>query len=396
MDIRAAKIILNEVPTLRTNNCNKSLGGAILINNIDVLKCLLDSGMSPTNEGRPSLPLVAAAQLRRFDAISLLLKHGANPYQKSSEGFSATEMAIMLESSSLLKALDRDKKYLAESERIAHELQPSSSSAFVGIWADLQEGFGSTLITLYPDGTGIFGSDVGGIPCIWKKSGGTTRLIMLNGGPNMWKPDEKQAVNLKVDGNNLVMMMDGEERRLKRFDANSAKAAGESSVVRRPQFIHVEKVCVSPGNQLYIQINGQFTKISMDKLVAAAQKTATGTEVLKERMVRWSEFQKGRLPQNILTNSIEVPFVNKHTDAYFFDKLAFDFDHVAAIQEGYDFTLFPYGSNNYYHGPDTDKFGEEVDGFALLTKQPFPHGKNWLILYFLKSKSYDRPQPSRW
>ena len=186
---------------------------------------------------------------------------GQTLIKKARWGFSATEMAIMLESSSLLKALDRDKKYLAESERIAHELQPSSKFCLCRHMGGFAvKGFGSTLITLYPDGTGIFGSDVGGIPCIWKKSGGTTRLIMLNGGPNMWKPDEKQAVNLKVDGNNLVMMMDGEERRLKRFDANSAKAAGESSVVWRPQFIHVEKVCVSPGNQLYIQINGQFTK----------------------------------------------------------------------------------------------------------------------------------------
>ncbi len=391
MDLKAAKIIFDQVPGLKTNFANKTLDGAIMIDNPELVKWLLSSGLKPTNDRRPPMPLLAATQMRRMESISLLLKHGSDPYEMSPDHISPVGVAIALKSSSLLKLLDKDKKYSAELSKIEQELPPSKGTPFAGTWADLHEGFGSMSITLYADGTGVFGSDVGGMPCVWKESGKSAKLIMLQGQLNEGtKLEEKQAVDIKTTGDDLVMVMGGEERQLKKFNT---KAPSEQSIARRPYFIRVEKACVSPSKDFYIQINGRFTKTSIDRLTSAQDPA----DNYGKKMIRWSEFQKGQIPQTILTNSVEVPFVDKHTDGYFPNKLAFDFSHDAATKEGYDFTLFPYGgSSEYYHGPDTDKFGEHLDGFALLSKKPFANEKNWLVLYFLKTKSYDLSQPSPW
>lgn len=200
---------------------------------------------------------------------------------------------------------------------------------------------------------------------------------------------ENESVEMKVDGDTLVMTMGGQDRQLKKFDT---KAPSEQLVARRPQYLRVEKACISPANDLFIQINGRFIKTSIAHLTSGQEPADDSAK----KMFRWSEFQKGQIPQSIVTNSIDVPFVDNHTDGYFPDKLAFDFTHDAEPKAGSDFTLFPYGSNNYYHGSDTDKFGEQVDGFALLSKKPFAHGKDWLVLFVLKTKSYDLPRPSPW
>jgi hypothetical protein len=325
-----------------------------------------------------------------MESISLLLQHGADPYEMSADRISPVGMAIAFESSSLLKLLDKDKKYSAELAKFEKELLPSKGTPFVGTWADLHEGFGSMSFTLYPDGTGDVGSDVGGMLCIWKQSGETAKLTLMQGQLiEGTKLVENESVEMKVDGDMLVMSMGGQDRQLKKFDT---KTPSEQSVERRPLYLRVEKVCISPANDLYVQINGRFIKTSIAHLTSVQEPA----DAIAKKMFRWSEFQKGQIPQSIATNSIDVPFVDNHTDGYFQDKLAFDFTHDAEIKTGSDFTLFPYGSNNYYHGSDTDKFGDQVDGFALLSNKPFANEKNWLLFFFLKTKSYDLPRPSPW
>ncbi len=390
MDVKAAKIIFDQVPGLKTNFVNKTLDGVILMDNPELLKWLLDSGMKPTNDRMAPAPLLVATQLRRMESISLLLQHGADPYQVSPDGLSPVGMAVAFESSSLLKLLDKDKKYAAELAKFEQELLPPKDTPFVGTWAHLQEGFGSMSITLYADGTGNVGADFGGMSCIWKQSGETAKLtLMYDQLVERTKPANKETVDIKIDGDTLAVIMGGQNLQLKKFDA---KAPSEKSVARRPLYLRVEKACISPANDLFIQINGRFIKVSIAHLTSGQEPA----DDFAKKMFRWSEFQKGQIPLSILTNSMEVPFVDNHTDGYFPDKLAFDFTHDAELKAGSDFTFFPYGSNNYYHGPDTDQYGELVNGFALLSNKPFANDKNWLLLFVLKTKSYDLPSPSPW
>ena len=400
MDVKAAKIIFNQVPNLKTNYGNKSLDGAILADNSDVLKFLLEAGAKPTNGRRPPPPLIAATQFRRFEAISLLLKHGFDPYERSPEGISSAGLAIMLKSSSLLKALDQEKKYSTELASIEQELHPAKNSPFAGTWVDLvdlHEGFGSASITIYPDGTAILGSGVGGMPCIVKESDKTAKLILLEGSPHgELRPNEKQAIDIKIDGNELVLAMGGEGRRMKKFNTKEPR---EQLVARRPYHVHIEKLCISSSDDLYIQINGHFIKIPIAELISGAQETPYGLTVIEKNMVRWEEFQKGEIPKNILSTSTEVPFVNKHADPRYsvgWGKVGFDHEHLASTSDGNDFTLFPSSTTEFYHGPNTGQFGEHVDCFVLLSKKPFAHGKDWLMFFFLKSKTSDVPRPSPW
>jgi hypothetical protein len=399
MDLKAARIIVQDIPSLKTNFCKTSLDAAILGKHDDILKFLLESGLKPTDEWKPPEPLLAAIQLRDMEAISLLLQYGLDPYKRTKQGFSPVDYAIAVKSASLLKALDRDKKCSSQLADIEHELHPGTYKKFVGIWADLHEGFGSIAFQFYADGTGIVGVDFGGVPCFIKSGadGKPTKLFLLEGQIGMAKePDEKQAPEIKIDGGDLVVVMEGEERRLKPFDP---KAPTEATTIQRPYYLRLEQEFLSPANELYIQINGRFTKIPIDRLTEVFEPSGDEKKPQNEfanKMFRWSNFQKGQIPQDIVAKSTKVAYANKHTGGYFPDKLAYDFQNDASVKDGYEFTLFPYGSNDYYHGPDTDRYGELLDGFALLSKKPFSNGKNFLVFYILKTKSYDHPRPAPW
>ena len=193
-----------------------------MIDNPELVKWLLASGLKPTNDRRPPAPLLAATQMRRMESISLLLKHGADPYELSPDHISPVGVAIAFKSSSLLKLLDKDKKYSVELSKIEQELRSPKDTAFSGTWADLHEGFGSASLTLYSDGTGVFGSDVGGMPCVLRNDGKTTKLILLQGQLiEGTKLDERQEVDIKTAGDDLVLVMGGEDRRLKKFNTKA-------------------------------------------------------------------------------------------------------------------------------------------------------------------------------
>ena len=179
-----------------------------MIDNPELVKWLLASGLKPTNDRRPPAPLLAATQMRRMESISLLLKHGADPYELSPDHISPVGVAIAFKSSSLLKLLDKDKKYSVELSKIEQELRSPKDTAFSGTWADLHEGFGSASLTLYSDGTGVFGSDVGGMPCVLRNDGKTTKLILLQGQLiEGTKLDERQEVDIKTAGDDLVLVI---------------------------------------------------------------------------------------------------------------------------------------------------------------------------------------------
>jgi hypothetical protein len=396
MDLKAAQIILSQLPALKTNYCNRTLSGAVFADNLGLLKFLLDAGLKSTSNQQAPPPLLVAAQLRRLEAIRLLIEHGENPYEKVKRG-SPIDLAIMLESADLLRTLDRDKKYSADLIRIENDLHPSKKLLLAGTWADLHEGFGSVSITLYPDGTGVFGSDIGGMPCVVKNSGGTNRLILLEmnqtGAPRL---DERNAFDIKLENNELVMMMNGKNRRLAKFNLDEPR---ENSIVRRPYHVRIEKIYLTPTDDLYIQINGRLLKVPISQLVAGAQATRYGFEVVETNLLRWNQFQKGTIPESVLANATHIPFVDKHADPGYsigWDKLGFDHEHLASTKEGFDFTLFPSSTTKYYHGPNTGPNGEHVDCYVLLSKKTFNHGRNWLMFFLLKSKSNDVPRQSPW
>lgn len=397
MDLKAAQIILSQLPVLKTNYCNQALSGAVFADNLDLLKFLLDAGLKSTSSNQQSPPpLLVAAQMRRLEAIRLLLKHGEDPYEKIKRG-SPIDLAIMLESADLLQALDRDKKYSADLVRIENDLHPLKKTPFVGTWADLHEGFGSASITLYPDGTGVFGSDIGGMPCVIKNSGGTNKLMLLEmhqtGAPKL---DERNAAEIKVENNELVTTMNGKERRLAKFNPDEPR---ENSIARRPYHVRIEKICLTPTDDLYLQINSRSLKISISQLIAGAQATNYGFEVVETNLLHWDQFVKGTIPESVLANTTQIPFVDKHADPRYsigWDKLGFDHEHLASTKEGFDFTLFPSSTSEYYHGSNTGPYGEHVDCYVLLSKKSFSHGKNWLMFFLMKSKSNDVPRQSPW
>lgn len=355
MDLKAAKIIVEAIPALKTNYCNKTLDGAILGDNVEVLKFLLALGIRPANQQQPPSPLGLATQLRRLGMISLLIKHGANPYEKSNAEFSPVEYAIAIKSAGLLKALDRDKKYSDDLARINNELTPPPHSPFAGTWADLHEGFGSISITLNPDGTGSFGSDIGGMPAIWKLNGNTARFILLEGGSlETMRPNEKQAIDLKIAGKDLVMTMGGHERHLKSYDT---AAPNEKLLTRRPYNIQVEKAHLAKANDLYLQINGRLLKFSIAKLIAQSQEDADeGSEPNKNNIVFWDNFKKGSIPNSFYNQSFEVACTNKGVRTQYHaesecTKVMFESGQLAIVPAGFNFALFPLDSLSYYHNP---------------------------------------------
>jgi hypothetical protein len=384
MDEKAAKLILKENPKLKPEVADDILFNAVLGENVKLVELLLNSEIKKGL--RLNRSLVLAGQNRNFELISLFLKHGADPYSPVMDRYSMVQWAIKLKSASLLKALDQDEKFTAKLQELEKDFPNSPNSPFLGIWVYRKDGFGSFSLNINSDGTGIYGGDIGAMPFVWRPSGNNVKLSMLEAGSGSV---DANFLELAIANDKIIVKgkeAEAEEKvELVKFDSLDRS----DQAVRRPHYFRIEAVRLINSTNLIIQINGHSASVSIENLILGAQETGYGMEVVEKNLIRWSDFKRGNISDSTLANSVEIPFVDKYADPGYslkWNQVNFDRDTKALTKSGFDYTLYPSRTTEYYHSNDTGPNGENVQCYVLLSKKPFSHGKDWLMLFLLRSR----------
>lgn len=382
MEMAAAKLILAENPKLKPQIADEILFNTVLSENVELVEFLLNSEIKQSFQLNRSLAL--AVQKRRFEIISKLLNHGADPYARVVDRYSTAQWAIKLKSANLLRALDRDRKFQNELKELEKEFPDAPQSPFLGLWVYQKEGFGSFSLTIYSDGTGVYGGDIGAMPCVWRGSTAGIKLSMLS--PND-HPVSTDVLELTIAGEKLVVQGVGQREATELVKIKNPSQVRGSA--RRPHFFRIEGVRIVNGTNLVMQVNGHMGSISLETLIRGAKATGYGFEVVEDNLVRWADFKKGEIPASMSVDAMEAPFVNQYANPMYsrnWDKLYFNHETKAITKMGFEYTLFPSTTTEYYHGPDSGPYGENVQSFVLLAKKPFSHGKDWLMVFLLKTK----------
>jgi len=366
-DMAVAKLFVELVPDFRTKFGQVALMHLVQDKQYELVRYLLEQGVSPNDKNWPSLSVALISRDEKM--ISLLLKYGADPYSKS-DGTSPVEMSINLRSHDLLALLDTQNRYADKVAQLSTN-KPPQDLPFIGTWAyqPPSGGFGSVAITLFKDGTALMGTDIGALPAVWEYNSHKIRISSL---------DERGNISQKsLDGlfNNDSLTIGTSETILRKVDLKQVQA--ENDVPRHPAYIRIQKACITPSSILYLQVNNRHIKVPIQQLVNGAQKSNYGFDSVNENIISWSSFLHGPIPDTILKQSKEVPFVKKHASVKYskgWNKVGWNHDTLANVMAGFDYTLFP-----------SDSVNSEL---TLLSNKPFSHGKDWVMIFFKRSKDY--------
>jgi hypothetical protein len=390
IDLAATKVFVDFVPDFRKKYGSAALSASIEKQHYEIVRYLLKEGVSPNDTSQPALNL--ALLLRDKKMITLLLEHGADPYLKPAgyPSYSPAAMAFGLRSADLLSLVDTQNKYSEKTAQLTAQ-KPPQNLPFPGTWAYRPQGggFGTVGMTLYGDGTGLLGTDIGAMALIWEynKNAQMIKIRTLDENGNI---SAKFAFEAKIDsdGRTLVLSADSSDsralalsagnngqqvKRLSRVDLEKEKAEQEHP--QHPYYVRIQKACISPDGMFYLQINGRYGKIPVQQIVNGMPKESNKFYAVKENSISWSSFAPGAIPEAIMKKSKEVPFVDRYATAQYsknWDKVGFDHNTVAATVPGYDYTLFPSDSGN--------------SSFTLLARTPFSHGMDWVMIFFIRSK----------
>lgn len=381
MTVEAADLLLASVPGFATTQGPNALEYAVRANRIELCRALLDGGVQATQEA-----LAAAFLHRNIDLIGILIANGADPYLPA-RGISPVQQAIRIKSADLTKVLDVEGRYDEDLARLEKNYRPKGGSQLIGTWkySPPGGGFGFIVLTFYPDGTAFFGADIGGVFGIWKEEGKSVELVPLNEKGEM---DQQQTLTLERTGAGLAVSSASDSGTSESRIVKKIEPSEEISEWRYPPFIRVEKVFLTADQNLMVQINRRHISIPLSQLVEASQETRYGMEPVEGNLLRWDDFIDAPLDSQE-GSATAVPYNDRMASPMYSKKwqnLGFNHSTLASVDEGQSYTLFRSTTTKRYHGPDTGRYGEALQGYALLADKPFPHGKDWLMFFFMKSK----------
>ncbi len=381
-----AKIFIDNIPDFKEKHGNRCLVWAIGSQNIDVVQEIVQAGVS-VNDVRYS-PLATAIKIRDENIVKLLIKNGADPYI-SSGGRRPVDIALQLNSYDMLEIVDTKGEF----NTIQNELEktlPEENSMFIGLWMYKPSGggFGTIALNLLKDGSGAM---MGALPCVWKKVDNKT--IHIEPVPELIKQYGDEAKNMIFDlqmndQDELISTDKKEMKRLKRQDiANLQK-----SDWKYPVYIRLENVWIDPKeDMLIIQINGKRRSVPMKQLLNGAEQSANHTKPNKDNVVTWESFQpidSKIVPDewieiNLASKQVSPGYSPKHT------RLGYNHNELVDLPENEERMLFKLTGSKRYHNGDLSPYGHEVEGWALMQHDLFPHGTDWVIFYFQKSDYND-------
>lgn len=369
VDMTVAKMFVELVPDFRTKFGPVALMHLIQAKQYELVRYLLEQGVSPNDKNWLSLSV--AMMSRDEKMIPMLLKYGADPYLKSN-GTSPVEIAIKLRSADLLALLDTQKRYADKAAQLSAN-KPPQNLPFIGTWAyqPPSGGFGSVAMTLFKDGTALMGTDIGALPTVWEYNNNKIQIFPLDERGNISKKSLEGQFN---DSFTTLQPVGGANNTvLRKIDLKQVQS--ERDTPKHPRYIRIQKACITSSGILYLQVNNRHIKVPIPQLVNGAQKSDYGMDRVKENIISWSDFSRDPIPETILKQSREVPFVKKLASAKYsngWNKVGWNHDTLATVTKGFDYTLFP-----------SDSVNEEL---TLLANKPFTHGKDWVMIFFQKSK----------
>lgn len=143
-------VIFNDLPLLRSllaqggYNLNKRdlflntpLHIAVIVNNVEAAKILLEYGANPNSIGaNENTPLITACKKLNLDLVELLIENDATIVQKDKDQMGPTEMALM----NLMESSD-DAEAAMASANILRVLKDNGGPAFVGEDTDAEQEF---------------------------------------------------------------------------------------------------------------------------------------------------------------------------------------------------------------------------------------------------------------
>ena len=382
MTIKAAQFFMSSIPDFITSQGPEALYNAACSDRIDLCKALLDAGIKGNQNA-----LAAAFQNHNIELIELLIKNGADPYSPAINS-SLIHQALRMKSSDLLKALDIEARYSAEIAQVEKEFRPKGTSALLGTWkySPSGGGFGTVVLRFHPDGTVQYGGDIGGVSGIWRETEESAEIFV----PDMKGDVDPEPVMRLIRTSEGLRLVDpsGEDSESKSKVLRKLATEDMESQKRYPLLVRLEKMYLTAEGNLLIQVSRRHIVLPLSRLVEVAREAKHVKDSVEGSLLRWEDFIDEPIRDPGPT-AIEIPFEDRYASPDFArkrDTLCFDHNLLATLNEGRAYTVFPSTTTERYHGPDSGPYGEALLGYAILSKEPFSHGKDWLLFFFKRSK----------
>ena len=382
-DSKAMAEVAARVPNFNAKSGEWCLREAVSRGGRRGIKWLLDAGVRPGQYG-PQM-LMGAMRLRDVDLLKLLIAAGADPEAKT-EGMSAVDAAARIRSAKMLAAVDSRGRYADLLAELQRDYTPPKDSHFTGnwVWRPSSGGFGTLQVILFDDGSATVLTDVVGGAGVWRGEGNRVRIQFLDERGNLRKD---QSLELDLKDNCLALPPPptepgAKERRLVRVETLPEVAHPSP---QHPRYMRLEAAGLDAEKRLWLQINGRHQKVALAQLVDAAQTSSDPSQPLPKNMLSWADFVAGAIPATVTKVGVRVALVSKFASpAYRGDKLAHDHDHVTLLPEGVEIAIFPSGQERL-QDETTGSTGEYPVAFAIMSRSPLSHGKDWVRVFIRRS-----------
>lgn len=348
-------------------------------------KWLLNAGIRPGLYG-PQI-LMGAMRSRDLDLLKLLIDAGADP-EAMTEGISAVDAAARIRSAKMLAAVDRRGRYAGLLAELQREYAPPKDSLFTGnwVWRPPGGGFGTLQAILFDDGSATVLTDVDGGAGLWRGEGNRVRIKFLDERGDV---RQHQSLDLELKDGDLALPPppaepSAKESRLRRVETLPDVA---SPSPQHPRYVRLEAAWLDAEKRLWLQINGRHQQIPLAQLIEGASASTYSDQPAAQNLLRWSDFIPGAIPRSVTKDGKQVAIIPRHVSPGYslhWDRLGFDHEHLVTLPEGVETAIFPSGSERF-HDAATGPYGEEAVAFAIMTRAPLPHRKDWVRVFLRRS-----------
>jgi hypothetical protein len=382
MRVDMVSVFAKNIPNFKERHGTQCLSYAIAAGREDIARALIELGV-PVNDHR-SPPLLAALKSRSQLLITLLIQNGADPYI-GSKPQRPVDIAADIRSHSLLSKLDSKGEYSELLSELARYVA-SDDSPFPGLWAYRPQGggFGTIALQLFQDGSGTMVGDIGVVPILWKGKSSDTIQIKPTSSfkQRVGERAKDMTISLTFTNGELTLTSKGGKRALKRENAGKERLTDW----RYPIFVILEHTWITKEDDLIIQINRMRLRVPLSNIVKGAKQTRYHSEPTKLNVLRWKDFKEiSEVP--VPPNSRELPMAKRSVSPGYsrhWDRLGYNHKEMVTLADGIDQMVFK-SHGKRYHGEDPSKYGQELNAWAIMRKGKFPHDRDWVLFFLLKS-----------